>query len=105
MRNLAEDRKEAAIEELERQRAMLLAIAYAVQNPAEAAKLYTRYNRTIEQLRSGEPVTGAPPESSTARILHDPFLSGLLTRVVKQREDKRRQRLDAARKEHHERRR
>jgi hypothetical protein len=84
---------------------MLLTIAYAVQNPAEAAKLYTRYHRTIDQLRNGEPVTGAPPESSTARILHDPFLSGLLTRIVKQREDKRRERLEMARKEQHERRR
>lgn len=84
---------------------MLLAAFYAAQNPVEAAKLYTRYSRTIEQLRSGEPVTGAPPESSTARILHDPFLSGLLTRVVKQREDRRRERLELARKEHHERRR
>lgn len=78
---------------------------YATQNPAEAAKLYTRYGKTIGQLRSGEPVTGEPPESSTARILHDPFLSGLLTRVVKQREDKRRERLELARKEQYERRR
>lgn len=89
---------------MDRQRATLLAVAYAVQNPEEAAKLYTSYQRTIARLRDGTP-DAAPAESTTAAVLRDPYLSGLVTRVVKQREDKRRAAALAARSEANERRR
>lgn len=68
----------------------MLVVAYAARNPDEAAKLYRRYAEAIERLRDGKPATAERPEGTTARVLRDPYLSGLVTRVAKQREDKRR---------------